>query len=181
MKDYLRLCVLSPTLMRDLLTCGDVFPDKLDGQYLVIPVFLFNHPSLIQSRKSVVPDSKTLSHNEYQMALFNQLAHPPKKPFYDHVLKVPSEPVRLFLEKEEDPECKFEQAEVVLQVPTILVPIVQVPVKGKAKIWAEADWTDKEITHNDKKLKRDAIIDAMHPRYMYLFIPNWAIHTAIGI
>ena len=76
----------------------------------------------------------------------------------------------------------FEEAEAVHQVQTILAPIVQVPVKGKAEDLAEARWTKKEIFHNNKKLKQDGVLDALNPRYMYPKLgqpySNWYLNHA---
>jgi len=82
-EDLLHLCMLSPTLMEDLNAGDDKFPSREDGRYLIIPVFMFNHnPSLIQSRTSVIPDYKSLTHDEYRMKLFKELVHPSPEPFY---------------------------------------------------------------------------------------------------
>jgi hypothetical protein len=64
-EDLLCLRVLSPTLLKDLHTGHDKFQSREDGRYLIIPVFMFNHnPSLIQSRTSVIPDYKNLTHQQ---------------------------------------------------------------------------------------------------------------------
>ena len=163
----LRLRVLSPTLMEDLQPCGKKFPSRGDGGYLIIPVFLFNHnPSLIQSRISVIHEYTKMAHQEYRMKLFKFLVDPPTEPFYKDSTDVPSEPVRFFSETEEDEECTYDMEELKKQVGT-MKRAISVPVTSQVAAVALIRFSDKDRAANDRKLKRDAVMDELNPSYMY--------------
>ena len=79
---------------------------------------------------------------------------------------MPTEPVRLYSEQEEDPECSYALPELTTQAGKLKRPI-RVLVEAKAKAVPAVHFSNKEMAANDRKLRRDDYIDALNPTYMY--------------
>jgi hypothetical protein len=90
-------------MMTDLNPSSTPFPEKLDGRYIIVPVYMLNdNPCVIQSRKSVKPNYATATHAAYQVNMYKELALPNTRCLYQEEGDLPVEICAVYNKDEED-------------------------------------------------------------------------------
>ena len=166
----MRLRLLSPSVMTDLNPSATPFPEKMDGRYIIIPVYLLNdNPCVIQSRKSVMPNYVTATHAAYRKKIHTELALPNSRRLYQEEGDLPVEVCDFFNKEEVDTECQLDVEALMKQLDSINKPEAVSPRKHNT----EADdlggdiWTEKQRALNDSRVELDMEVNEWNPEFMY--------------
>ena len=73
----LRLRTISQLLMKDLNPYPLPYPERENGRYLIVPIYMLTHnPSVLQAKTSMIPNYTNLERTEYQKEVFVELTSP---------------------------------------------------------------------------------------------------------
>jgi hypothetical protein len=158
-----------------VLHTSDSFPVHCNGQYLIIPMYLYHHnPCVIQSLKLV---AKNFTDREHYMATLLEGLH-------DHDFLVPafikafptqgSYPKQghglLFDELVDDIQCGVSDSELLVEIRMVEPPPNVRPPKTNTTPSSDLNndkWTLREIQTNNQRVEMDMEIDDLNPSYMY--------------
>ena len=111
----LRLHTISQLLMKDLNAYPLPYPERENGRYLIVPIYMLTHnPSVLQAKTSMIPNYTNLERTQYQKEVFAELTSP-------HLPKPRCEigPGHIYDDAEVCTECKLETQDLVQQLSAV--------------------------------------------------------------
>ena len=151
--------------MKDLNAYPSPYPERENGCYLIVPIFMLTHnPSVLQAKTSMIPNYTNLERTQYQKEVFAELTSP-------HLPKPQCEigPGCIYNDAEVCTECELETQDLIQQLSAVEKPDAVIKKKHNtvADDLGDETWTKQQRASNGRRVEIDMEVDAMNPDYMY--------------